>query len=181
MPGTRIGSTKEYAAGPGTYVFDDFIHASVLGMKKISTNKEGHKCVEVEHHKPPAIVPQAGDIATARVTRINNRFAAVEILCVGSTVLPSSFPGQIRARDVRELDTDTVEIYKAFRPSDIVRAKIISLGDSRSYFLSTASNELGVIIAQSTAGAIMVPISWQEMQCPLTKAKEFRKVAKVDS
>ena len=29
------------------------------------------------------------------------------------------------------------------------------------------------------AGAPMVPISWQEMQCPKTKAVEKRKVAKV--
>ena len=27
-------------------------------------------------------------------------------------------------------------------------------------------------------GAVMVPISWQEMQCPKTKVKEFRKCAK---
>ena len=29
------------------------------------------------------------------------------------------------------------------------------------------------------SGAQMVPISWQEMQCPVTFQKEFRKVAKV--
>lgn len=27
----------------------------------------------------------------------------------------------------------------------------------------------------------MVPISWSEMQCPLTYAKEFRKVARVQA
>lgn len=30
------------------------------------------------------------------------------------------------------------------------------------------------------AGVPMVPISWQEMQCPQTKAVENRKVAKVE-
>jgi hypothetical protein len=57
----------------------------------------------------------------------------------------------------------------------------ISLGDSRSYYLSTAKNEYGVIFAKSVAGATMVPISWNMMQCPKTKSKEFRKVAKVVS
>ena len=31
----------------------------------------------------------------------------------------------------------------------------------------------------SCAGAAMVAVSWCEMQCPKTKAKEHRKVAKV--
>lgn len=31
----------------------------------------------------------------------------------------------------------------------------------------------------SDVGAAMVPVSWCEMQCPKTKAKEHRKVAKV--
>jgi len=44
--------------------------------------------------------------------------------------------------------------------------------------LSTAENELGVIVAYSEAGAAMLPISWREMQCPGTSAVEFRKVAK---
>jgi exosome complex component CSL4 len=40
----------------------------------------------------------------------------------------------------------------------------------------------GILIgtfAYMCAGAQMVPISWQEMQCPVTFQKEFRKVAKV--
>jgi exosome complex component CSL4 len=56
---------------------------------------------------------------------------------------------------------------------------VISLGDSRRYFLSTAENELGVIKAVSaSSGEVMIPISWKEMQCPKTKAKEARKCAK---
>ncbi len=57
-----------------------------------------------------------------------------------------------RKEDVRAFDIDSVEIYKCFRPGDVVRAAVISLGDSKSYYLSTARNELGVILANSTAG-----------------------------
>jgi exosome complex component CSL4 len=57
---------------------------------------------------------------------------------------------------VRLTEVDKVEIYKCFRPNDIVKAEVISLGDSRSYFLSTAKNELGVIFAKSVAGTISV-------------------------
>jgi exosome complex RNA-binding protein Csl4 len=46
-----------------------------------------------------------------------------------------------------------VVMYDCFRPGDIVRAKVLSLGDARSYHLSTADNSLGVVRAKSLAGA----------------------------
>ncbi|XP_069316657.1 exosome complex component CSL4 isoform X4 [Eulemur rufifrons] len=77
-------------------------------------------------------------------------------------------------------ENGSVEIYKSFRPGDIVLAKVISLGDAQSnYLLTTAENELGVVVAHSESGVQMVPISWCEMQCPKTHIKEFRKVARV--
>lgn len=54
----------------------------------------------------------------------------------------------------------------------------ISLGDQSSYYLSTASNELGVIMATSEQGNQMHPISWQEYKDPQTGLTEKRKVAK---
>jgi len=129
--------------------------------------------------KEPSIVPDVQSIVTARVTKVNPRFANLVILCVGNTVVKEQFSGIIRAQDVRATEQDKVEIYKCFRPGDIVKAEIISLGDKRSYFLSTAKNELGVIFAKSVAGATMIPVSWDQMQCPKTKMKEYRKVAKV--
>jgi exosome complex RNA-binding protein Csl4 len=45
-----------------------------------------------------------------------------------------------------------VVMYDCFRPGDIVRAKVLSLGDARSYHLSTADNSLGVVRAKSLAG-----------------------------
>lgn len=50
------------------------------------------------------------------------------------------------------------------------------------YHLSTAENELGVVIATaegSPQGVGMVPTNWSEMQCPKTLVKEPRKVARV--
>lgn len=87
-------------------------------------------------------------------------------------------PWHRRSRDVRAFEKDKVEMYKSFRPGDVVRAEVLSLGDSRNYLLTTAKNELGVVYAPSVAGATMTPISWCEMQCPVSKTKEYRKVAK---
>ena len=72
-------------------------------------------------------------------------------------------------------------MYKSFRPGDIVLARVLSLGEASSgYLLTTAENELGVVIARSeVSGAKMVPVAWTEMQCPKTYNKEQRKVALV--
>lgn len=52
------------------------------------------------------------------------------------------------------------------------------MGDQANYYLSTASNELGVIMATSDVGNDMVPISWKEFKDPDTGVSEPRKVAK---
>ncbi|XP_017581596.1 exosome complex component CSL4 isoform X4 [Corvus cornix cornix] len=155
VPGERLCSTEEATAGSGTYTRHGFIFSSLAG------------CLERRNED-------------SEVCSINSRFAKVHILYVGSTPLKSTFRGTIRREDIRATEKDKVEVYKSFRPSDIVLAKVISLGDAQSnYLLSTAENELGVVVARSEAGVQMVPISWCEMQCPRTHTKEFRKVARV--
>jgi len=181
-PGQRLGHCDDFVAGEGTYERNNYIHASVVGFRRISQQSASatpaRPILSVVKEREPAVVPDLQNTVTARVTKVNPRFASVEILCVGSKTLKEAFPGIIRAQEVRATETDKVEIYKCFRPGDIVKAEVISLGDSRSYFLSTAKNELGVIFAKSIAGAAMIPISWEAMICPKTKMKEFRKVAK---
>lgn len=56
--------------------------------------------------------------------------------------------------------------------------KQISLGDQTNYYLTTARNELGVIMAKSEAGNTMFPISWKDFKDPVTGETETRKVAK---
>ena len=71
-----------------------------------------------------------------------------------------------------------MEVHQAFRPGDIVLAKVVSLGDARAYYLSSVDVELGVVLARSGEGGIMQPISFCEMECPISKMREPRKVAK---
>ncbi|PWN22592.1 hypothetical protein BCV69DRAFT_257534 [Microstroma glucosiphilum] len=69
------------------------------------------------------------------------------------------FSGVIRSQDVRLTETDKVKMGECFRVGDLVRARVISLGDSRSYYLSTASNELGVLFATVSTPADVLPSS----------------------
>ncbi|POS72736.1 exosome component 1 [Diaporthe helianthi] len=124
------------------------------------------------------VLPQVGNTVLCRVTRITPRQAVVAILVCGDTVLGAEWQGVIRVQDVRATEKDRVKVYESFRPGDIVRASVISLGDQANYYLSTASNELGVIMAVSEAGNAMYPVSWKEYKDPETGLGESRKVAK---
>ncbi|KAI1342133.1 hypothetical protein F5Y15DRAFT_332942 [Xylariaceae sp. FL0016] len=124
------------------------------------------------------VLPEVGNVVLCRVTRISPRQATVAILVVGDAVLEAEWQGVVRVQDVRATEKDRVKIYESFRPGDIVRAQVISLGDQANYYLSTASNELGVIMATSEAGNTMYPVSWKEYKDPETGLGENRKVAK---
>ena len=124
-------------------------------------------------------IPKSGSLVNARVISINPRACKVSIIAVEDTYLKHTFRGNIRKEDVRAFLKDQVEMDKCYRPGDIIRARVLSLGEALHYVLTTAENELGVIFARGENGVPLVPFSWEEMQCPKTGIKESRKVAKV--
>ena len=70
------------------------------------------------------------------------------------------------------------QVYDAFRPGDIIRARILALAESNLYYLSTEDSHLGVIVARSAASAQkMTPSATDTMVCPVTQQPEKRKVA----
>lgn len=93
--------------------------------------------------------------------------------------LGESFRGIIRTQDVRLTERDKIKMADCFKPGDIVRGEIISLGDGSNYYLSTARNDLGVILARSEGGAggLLYAVDWQTMICPSTGVIEKRKCA----
>ncbi|KAI9186381.1 hypothetical protein LWI29_037492 [Acer saccharum] len=186
-PGDVLGKATEVKAGKGAYVakHNGFVYASLTGLLRTlsppSDSSDQRPTVEVTGHKAHGVVPELGSVVIARVTKVMARMASADIMCVGPKSVKEKFTGIIRQQDVRATEIDKVDMHLSFRPGDIVRALVLSLGDARAYFLSTAQNELGVLSAESTAGGTMIPISWTEMQCPLTGQIEQRKVAKVGS
>ncbi|GIL92072.1 hypothetical protein Vretimale_14951 [Volvox reticuliferus] len=180
--GDRLSASDAYEAGEGVYVRDGFLFAGVVGHKRIEPPPvEGGKPVlHVTTRGTQPLVPKPGDIVTVKITRVAQTTATALIVCVGRQALSTEFKGAIRQQDVRATEIDRVIMYDCFRPGDIVRAEVLSLGDARSYYLSTAKNELGVVYARSAAaGAPLVPTGWVTMQCPDTQTVEKRKVAKV--
>ncbi|KAK8065619.1 3'-5' exoribonuclease CSL4 [Apiospora hydei] len=134
------------------------------------------------------VLPEVGNVVLCRVTRIQPRQATVAILVVGDTVLEAEWQGVIRppgrarhregqGQDLRELPARRHRA-SAGGESNRFLSEPISLGDQASYYLATASNDLGVIMATSEAGNVMYPVSWKEYRDPETGLNENRKVAK---
>ncbi|XP_075210989.1 exosome component 1 Csl4 [Lycorma delicatula] len=179
VPGLRIClADSTHTAGRGTYERQGYIYSSLAGLLQLIPQEKGF-LVEVHSSNEQSIVPVPGNIVTAEVITINRRFAKCQIKCIGDTVLTRPYRGVLRKEDIRATEKDRVEVYDSVRPGDIILARVLPINEVQSYQLSTAENELGVVIAHSEAGISMVPVSWTEMQCPKTYHKEKRKVAKV--
>lgn len=97
-------------------------------------------------------VPTFGSVVTCRVLSINANQIRCAIHCVEHYVLKQPFRGLIRKEEVRSTEKDKVEIHKCFRAGDVILAKVIGIADNHSFLLSTAQNELGVVIAYNESG-----------------------------
>lgn len=210
LPGQPL-STGTPQLGTGTYARGEYVLASLVGYEQRTGG--GVQVAGVDNR---FVVPTPDAVVLGRVTRVTPRQAHLSILIVDDQPCGSSsstnsihvvsgpgnhaagegegadFQGVIRAQDVRATDKDKVKLSDCFRPGDIVRATVISLGDARSYYLSTAANHLGVIYATAASSTPlspstpawsptrtpMLPISWQEMLDPTTGLTERRKCAK---
>ncbi|EHY53196.1 hypothetical protein ABEF92_002169 [Exophiala dermatitidis] len=135
------------------------------------------------------LLPKVGSTVLVRITRVQQRQISASILVVDPspnditsytrvTDDDLQFQAVLRREDIRTHEKDKIVMNDMYRVGDIVRAMVISLGDERNYYISTAGNEFGVVVATSDAGNAMVPASWREMRDVVTGQAESRKVAK---
>ncbi|EJT47105.1 hypothetical protein A1Q1_04179 [Trichosporon asahii var. asahii CBS 2479] len=147
--------------GPGCYESQGRILASIVGRP----HRDG-AVVSVIGKAEAGVVPEIGSIvgypllvcaasSNTQIARLSPQQAHVVIQIVNDRPVADS---------TEEL-TGVVKMGECFRLGDIVKAKVVShalvlfcsspqlsLGDARSYYLSTAANELGVVYATSEDG-----------------------------
>ena len=125
-------------------------------------------------------VPRVGDIVVCKVIHSTLKNVFVDIIQIEGQDLVETFSGLIRSSDIRSNDIDLLEIHRCFRPRDIVRARVLSLGDQRAYYLTTAEPSLGVVSCLSkTTGLSMVPLDAKTVICKETQETEERKACVV--
>ena len=151
LPGQLLALLSECIPSSGTHVRSDKVYSSLLGTRILDTSTQP-PTISVIRPGHAALVPQIGSIVVGRIIRINPRFALVSIQMIDASPCSEPFSGLIRLQDIRATERDKVQVYDCFRPGDIIRASVISLGDAQSFYLSTAQNDLGVIFATSAAG-----------------------------
>ncbi|KAJ3049433.1 Exosome complex component CSL4 [Rhizophlyctis rosea] len=122
-PGERIAHAADYEASSGTYERDEYVYASVVGEKRELPPPAGgmRPLIQVHRKKETSAIPEIHSIVTGKVVRVKPREATVSILVVGNVPVRESFQGIIRLQDVRATERDKVQMYKSFRPGDIVR------------------------------------------------------------
>ncbi|WWC70521.1 uncharacterized protein I206_104472 [Kwoniella pini CBS 10737] len=164
------------ACGSGCYESNGRIIASIVGKPR----RDG-SIVRVIGREESGSAPDVGSIVIGTVSRLTAQQAHLTLTTSNDRPLPETseeFQGVIRIGDIRLTERDKIKMAECFRLGDLVKAKVMSLGDARSYYLSTAANELGVMYAISEAGNPLLPVSYQEMEDELTGRREKRKVAK---
>lgn len=174
-PGDRLGSINDLQSGLGTYTSRRSIYSSVLGQQTLEENSIIKVIPSVR-----VLPPVPGQTVLCRVTRVARRFVQCDVYIVDEPDAQpffEPFRGQIKHTDVRRYDVG--DVRECFRASDIIRAIVISSGDTRrGLLLSTEGTECGVVLATSElAQAPLIPISSQLMCCSATGRLELRKVA----
>jgi exosome complex component CSL4 len=198
IPGDILGFTSDSVAGPGTYVSGTEIRASLAGYLDISgpsPSSSSSSSSPSPSSSPPtlsvrgpataragAAVPRVGSVVVARVLRLASTAAGCEVLLCDGRALAAPFSAVVRREHVREGEVDKVRMDEAFIPGDLVQARVASMGDARSLFLSTAGSGDGVVYARSEGGRnVMRAVSATEMLDPVTGVREKRRAAWVAS
>ena len=182
-PGEQLlTSSSNINCGNGTYIDEDgVLRASIFGSIERGLDNSISVISSNKLIKNRNVVVNVDDIVICRVIKITMMQATVDILSVDGIDLLQSSKGIIRREDVRLSEIDKIIMQDCFLPGDIIRAIVISLGDAKQYYLSSAAVEFGVIHALSlNTKSIMKVLSWKEIQCPKSNIKEFRKCMKPD-
>ncbi len=170
LPGDSLGKvSSKCRSGAGTFEHaDGNITATLAGKINIETDASNINIISVlpyNNQNALETVISVGDAVIALVVRINTNQVFVDIIGVGDRILKFNAKGMIRREDVRPSDLDSLVMHQCFRPGDVIRATVISLGDAKQYFLSTAASDTGVVWAKSEElGNVMIP-KGAEVKC----------------
>ncbi|CAG7785790.1 unnamed protein product [Allacma fusca] len=181
MPGQKLAVANEYfEAGEGAYEFANVIYAAIVGKVCIEKFPEQElTVVSVKRKgKAPFISPTIGSIVTCTVVNRTYGLARCLITHVEDVELDDTMRGIIRREYITDKNRDAAEIQSSFGVGDIILARVVGIGEG-DFIMSTSEDALGVASATSPAGYQMIPIDWTTMECPVSKARVSRKVAKI--
>jgi exosome complex component CSL4 len=170
VPGDRLGVIEEFTPGPGTYVEHGTIYSKTIGRTLMDTL---NKKVSVYPLVQAVGVPRVGSIVSGQVLDVKSKTAVLRILQVGKRLLSGFFTGLLHISDVSPSYVETM--FDVCKTGDIMRAKVVS-DKNRTFYLSTAEKNLGVIYAFCSRCGHALLLRKQRLRCPRCGNIEKRKV-----
>jgi len=171
VPGEKLGVIEEFVPGPGTYTEQGIIYSKIVGHALMDML---NKKVSVYPLANVVNVPRTGSIVVGQVSNMDGKSAALRISKIGKRDLTGFFIGVLHISEVSPSYVETM--FDACRPGDYMRAKVIS-EKNRTFHLSTADRDLGVIYAFCSACGHILSLRRSRMQCTRCGKFERRKAA----
>ncbi|SPJ09631.1 exosome complex component CSL4, putative [Plasmodium sp. DRC-Itaito] len=161
IPGEFLGSQDKYINGNNTYLLKHEIRSSILGKKIINKNNDNKTIISVYNLKPASLsLPKIGDIVICKIERVSFHMIYCYILSSHNTFTKNTLKGFILKSDIHVNQGELGDNFLCFKQGDIIKAKVLSIGQYSSYKLSTVGKELGVIAAFNEKGEILKPVAW---------------------
>jgi len=173
-PGDELGVEEEFMPGENAFVDGGIVYSSATGKVEFDT-KSRRVSVFPTSNLPP--FPKKGDIIIGRVSFIRGQFAKVDIVSIEGEKMreiPSAPEGAIHISQARRNYVKDLE--SQFQVGDIVRARVVN--PSRDpMILSTADDELGVILAKCRECHSALVLRGRRLYCETCERYENRKVS----
>lgn len=174
IPGDFLATAEEFVPGDGAYEEDGKIYSSCTGVVLVDVRTK-HISVFSRTPGPPAL--KRGDVVVGRVEEVRDQGASIYI-------------GVLRGREDRELPLPNMgmihvsqvhtgyvkEMHRQFKPGDIIRARVLN-ARREPVQLSTAGDDLGVIVAACSRCHALLEREDSKLRCPECGNLEFRKLA----
>jgi len=171
VPGERLGVIEEFTPGPGTYTEEGVVYSEIVGRALIDVlNKQ----VSVYPLARRELVPRPGNTVIGQVDSVQSSRATVNIMKIEKREIGGFFYGVLHVSDVSPRYVEN--IYDACRSGDILRARVVS-DKNRTYQLSTADRDLGVMYAFCTTCGGMLELKGRILGCRRCRKTESRKIA----
>ncbi len=172
LPGELVGTTEEFRSGEGTTVSAGDIYSTATGNVVIDRK------VRIVSVRPSTLTPnilKVGDIVYGKITDVRESGAMVEIAGIEGKEdreIVNVRPGDIHVSNVR--DSYVKRLSDEFRPSDIIRARVIDVERMR---LTTAEDSLGVVKAYCSNCRGELVLEGKKLKCPVCNMTETRKIS----
>ncbi len=171
VPGERLGVIEEFMSGLGTYEEQGAVRSKTVGRALVDILNKKVSVYPLVHM---ASVPRTGSIVVGQILYVQSKKATLRIFKIGKTLLNGVFTGILHVSDVSPSYVETM--FDVCKNGDILRAAVVST-KNRTYQLSTADRDLGVIYAFCSFCGHTLALKGRRMQCSNCGNIENRKVA----